>query len=248
MARQRDTCWLAKQVGIGGRGGAVPTYRLPAPEPGNQADQMIHDAIASEMQALFGGIQATGGEEATVRFSLMDGGVPSPPDASYMPTPTGRRPIANLGSPESADPRIADAYRIEKAPSGFHVSGRTFRALLYGMFGLHRILAVSGGAAAPYFGANPTAAAKHDAAAKPSAAANPVAAAAPDAAVKHDAVAANPFAFPHESAPRHPIRMLNHWDNFDGSIERGYAGDSIFFDRNAFRGDLGLLRGYARLL
>lgn len=29
--------------------------------------------------------------------------------------------------------------------------------------------------------------------------------------------------------PANPYRMLNHWDNMDGSIERGYAGKSIFF-------------------
>lgn len=29
--------------------------------------------------------------------------------------------------------------------------------------------------------------------------------------------------------PSAPLRMLNHWDNIDGSIERGYAGDSFFF-------------------
>ena len=28
--------------------------------------------------------------------------------------------------------------------------------------------------------------------------------------------------------PRFQMRMLNHWDNLDGSIERGYAGKSIF--------------------
>jgi hypothetical protein len=26
------------------------------------------------------------------------------------------------------------------------------------------------------------------------------------------------------------IRMINHWDNIDGSIERGYSGRSIFFE------------------
>lgn len=31
------------------------------------------------------------------------------------------------------------------------------------------------------------------------------------------------------SAPRYPLRMLDHWDNGDGSIERGYAGRSFFF-------------------
>lgn len=32
--------------------------------------------------------------------------------------------------------------------------------------------------------------------------------------------------------PSNPLRMLNHWDNMDQSIERGYAGDSIFFQNN----------------
>lgn len=29
--------------------------------------------------------------------------------------------------------------------------------------------------------------------------------------------------------PSAPFRMLNHWDNIDGSIERGYSGESFFF-------------------
>lgn len=33
-------------------------------------------------------------------------------------------------------------------------------------------------------------------------------------------------------APAMKFRMLNHWDNMDGSVERGYAGRSIFFNRN----------------
>ncbi len=32
-----------------------------------------------------------------------------------------------------------------------------------------------------------------------------------------------------ESSPAYPLRMLNHWDNADGSIERGYSGRSFFF-------------------
>lgn len=28
--------------------------------------------------------------------------------------------------------------------------------------------------------------------------------------------------------PMNPLRMLNHWDNMDGSIERGYSGNSFF--------------------
>jgi len=32
------------------------------------------------------------------------------------------------------------------------------------------------------------------------------------------------------SAPRYALRMINCWDNPDGSVERGYAGRSLFFD------------------
>ncbi|MBE5966086.1 MAG: alpha-glucuronidase [Lachnospiraceae bacterium] len=49
-----------------------------------------------------------------------------------------------------------------------------------------------------------------------------------------------------EEAPSNPNRMLNHWDNIDGSIERGYAGKSIFFDKeNILLNDR--TRDYARL-
>jgi len=30
--------------------------------------------------------------------------------------------------------------------------------------------------------------------------------------------------------PSFPLRMLNHWDNMNGTIERGYSGNSFFFD------------------
>ena len=33
--------------------------------------------------------------------------------------------------------------------------------------------------------------------------------------------------------PSDPIRMLDHWDNIDGSIERGYSGKSFFFKDGA---------------
>lgn len=33
----------------------------------------------------------------------------------------------------------------------------------------------------------------------------------------------------YKEVPDNPLRMLNHWDNMDGSIERGYSGDSFFF-------------------
>ena len=32
-----------------------------------------------------------------------------------------------------------------------------------------------------------------------------------------------------ESHPYFKLRILNHWDNLDGTIERGYAGESIFW-------------------
>lgn len=53
---------------------------------------------------------------------------------------------------------------------------------------------------------------------------------------------------PLTSVPSQNIRMINQWDNFDGSIERGYAGESIFYDHDTFRGDRELIRQYARLL
>lgn len=31
--------------------------------------------------------------------------------------------------------------------------------------------------------------------------------------------------------PSNPFRMYNHWDNMDGSIERGYSGKSFFFEK-----------------
>src|SRR5450631_480502 len=48
--------------------------------------------------------------------------------------------------------------------------------------------------------------------------------------------------------PATPIRWINQWDNFDGSIERGYAGRSIFFDAGHVRDDLSRAAEYARLL
>jgi alpha-glucuronidase len=45
-----------------------------------------------------------------------------------------------------------------------------------------------------------------------------------------------------------PIRIVNHWDNLDGTIERGYAGRSIFWENGHVREDLTRVRDYARLL
>lgn len=49
-------------------------------------------------------------------------------------------------------------------------------------------------------------------------------------------------------SPASPIRWVNQWDNFDGSIERGYAGRSIFFDNGHVRADLHRVSEYGRLL
>lgn len=48
--------------------------------------------------------------------------------------------------------------------------------------------------------------------------------------------------------PYAPVRLLNHWDNLDGTIERGYAGLSIFFANNNVVADLSRARDYARLM
>jgi alpha-glucuronidase len=48
--------------------------------------------------------------------------------------------------------------------------------------------------------------------------------------------------------PSAPIRWVDEWDNPDGSIERGYAGRSIFFEGGYIRSDLTRARDYARLL
>lgn len=51
----------------------------------------------------------------------------------------------------------------------------------------------------------------------------------------------------HES-PCAPIRVLNHWDNLDGTIERGYAGRSIFWEGGHIRDYPSRVRDYARLM
>jgi len=48
--------------------------------------------------------------------------------------------------------------------------------------------------------------------------------------------------------PASPLRMINHWDNTTGTIERGYAGQSLFFKDNQIDYDRDRVRDYARLL
>ena len=50
------------------------------------------------------------------------------------------------------------------------------------------------------------------------------------------------------SHPALPIRWVDEWDNPDGSIERGYAGRSIFFEGGNVRDDLAPVSEYGRLL
>lgn len=48
--------------------------------------------------------------------------------------------------------------------------------------------------------------------------------------------------------PKTPLRMINHWDNLNGNIERGYAGKSIFYRNYELVDNLDRIRDYARLL
>lgn len=50
------------------------------------------------------------------------------------------------------------------------------------------------------------------------------------------------------SEPRYALRMINCWDNPDGSIERGYSGRSLFFDANRLSWQPSRLRELGRLL
>ena len=94
-----------------------------------------------------------------------------------------------------------EGYLLEKTKAGYQVKASSAQGLVYGLFGLHRLLLCGGN-----------------------------------------------VSFPYCSKPDQSIRMINHWDNFDGSIERGYAGASIYYDGNVFRGDMDLVAEYARLL
>src|SRR5208337_4372875 len=48
--------------------------------------------------------------------------------------------------------------------------------------------------------------------------------------------------------PANTIRMVDQWDNLDSTIERGYAGASLFFENGRVREDLSRAGEYARLL
>lgn len=52
--------------------------------------------------------------------------------------------------------------------------------------------------------------------------------------------------YDHSDAPHHSLRVLNHWDNLDGTIERGYAGRSIWnWDTPLTQQQVSLYKNYA---
>ncbi|MCR4780489.1 MAG: alpha-glucuronidase [Ruminiclostridium sp.] len=48
--------------------------------------------------------------------------------------------------------------------------------------------------------------------------------------------------------PAYPLRIVDHWDNADGTVERGYSGGSLFFREDRVSDDNEALTDYARLL
>ena len=51
-----------------------------------------------------------------------------------------------------------------------------------------------------------------------------------------------------ETHPAFDLRLLNHWDNLDGSIERGYAGRSIFWNENLAEANFSLFTFHSSLI
>ncbi len=51
-----------------------------------------------------------------------------------------------------------------------------------------------------------------------------------------------------DSAPKYAMRMIDCWDNPDGTVERGYAGRSLFFRSGKLSWDPGRIRELGRLL
>ena len=53
---------------------------------------------------------------------------------------------------------------------------------------------------------------------------------------------------PLSDAPKYALRMINCWDNMDGSVERGYAGKSLFFENGRMAYSPERMRTLGRLL
>ena len=58
----------------------------------------------------------------------------------------------------------------------------------------------------------------------------------------------NDITSPVESAPKYTLRMIDCWDNADGTVERGYSGRSLFFSDGKLSYDASRLRELGRLL
>ena len=58
----------------------------------------------------------------------------------------------------------------------------------------------------------------------------------------------DPLNMDFDNKPAVSMRVLNHWDNGDGSVERGYSGKSLFWKDGKLGYDLERLTDYARLL
>lgn len=65
--------------------------------------------------------------------------------------------------------------------------------------------------------------------------------------LKNNEAQGQPFTTLSET-PAFKHRIINHWDNIDGTIERGYAGNSIFFNNNEINYSETRIIHYARLL
>jgi alpha-glucuronidase len=63
-----------------------------------------------------------------------------------------------------------------------------------------------------------------------------------------EVAAQQPVPQTYRSTPSAPIRWTDEWDNLNGTIERGYAGPSIFFENGHVSHDLTRAGEYARLL
>jgi alpha-glucuronidase len=68
------------------------------------------------------------------------------------------------------------------------------------------------------------------------------------ALLRRAAAGVPPPAWPVVEQPAAALRLVEHWDNLDGTVERGYAGRSIFFDRGEVTQDLARVYDYGRLL
>ncbi len=53
---------------------------------------------------------------------------------------------------------------------------------------------------------------------------------------------------PVSDSPKYALRMINCWDNMDGSVERGYSGNSLFFENQRVSYDMERMRVLGRLL